>query len=277
MITKALIPMAGLGTRMGPLARAVPKGMFPLIDPAGRVRPVVHFITEEARAAGVERVALIISPGHEDILRKYFAAANEALPAEAVDIEYIVQPKPEGFGEAVARGAAFIGDDPFLLLLGDHVHKAPVGGLGCAAQVTKAFVAQDGCAMIGMQTVDEAELPRVGTAAGEEIGDRLYRCTAFIEKPKVEQARAKLRMPNLPQGQYLAHAGIYVFTPEVVECLSRLAAGTRPAGAEIQLVDAQLMLLQRHPQQYYLYHIDGRAYDTGTPTNFLLAQKAIGT
>ena len=141
MITKAMIPIAGLGTRMGPLARAVPKAMFPLVDAAGRVRPVIHYILSEAYAAGARQIALIVSPGHLDLLRQYFVAARKEPDGEVVaSVEFLTQPSPMGFGEAVARGADFVGDEPFMLLLGDHVYKADPGQPSCGQQVAAAFL-----------------------------------------------------------------------------------------------------------------------------------------
>ncbi|MFB3893523.1 MAG: sugar phosphate nucleotidyltransferase [Phycisphaerae bacterium] len=285
MIRKALIPIAGLGTRMGVLARAVPKAMFPLVGADGRIRPVVQCIIDEAMSAGVEQVGLIVSPAQVELLRTYFdALAAEDSGRVRRAAEFIVQPSPEGFGEAVARGAKFAGDEPFMLLLGDHVYKAAHDAKPCAAQVADAFAWQGGAAMIGMQTVGPEELPKVGTAGGEPIGpetacvgneSRIYVCRRFIEKPSIETARHELRTPGLGEDQYLAHCGIYVLTSEIFDCLRELSARPRPAGKEIQLADAQSMLLARHPNNYYLYRIDGRAYDTGTPGGYLATQKAI--
>ena len=288
MVRKALIPIAGLGTRMGPLARAVPKAMFPLADAALKVRPIIQFILNEARSAGVERAGLIVAPAHTDLLRKYFAAARKEPGADKLDwIEFINQPSPMGFGEAVARGADFVGDEPFMLLLGDHVYKARHGQPSCAAQVAAAFDRTQGCAMVGMQPVGPGELSRVGVAGGQNVpprlrgerpdGDmsRIYRCRKFIEKPSLEAARKELRTPGMADDEFLAHCGIYVFAAEVFDCLSRLAGQDRPMGQEIQLADAQQMLLERRPADYWLYSIAGRAYDTGTPEGFLAAQDAM--
>lgn len=278
MIKKALIPIAGLGTRMGPLARAVPKAMFPLVDAAGRVRPVLQFIIDEARSAGVDQIGLIVSPAQLEIIRKYFTAARkDPSTAEGADmVEFINQPAPMGFGEAVVRGANFIGDEPFMLLLGDHVYRSACAGRSCAVQVAAAHAQNPtAVATVGMQTVGADELAKVGVASGRLIGPRLYRCSNFEEKPTVEVASALLRTDGIEAGQYLAHCGIYAFGPEVFGCLSRLALDDRPMGQEIQLSDAQEMLLSQNPQEYYLYHIDGRAYDTGSPLGYLAAQQAL--
>jgi UTP--glucose-1-phosphate uridylyltransferase len=286
MVRKALIPIAGLGTRMGPLARAVPKAMFPLVDAAGKVRPIIHYILSEAYSAGIEQMGLIVSPAHLDLLRKYFTSARKEPDGEMLaGVEFINQPAPMGFGEAVARGATFVGDEPFMLLLGDHVYKADSGAPSCAAQVAAAFKACDGCAMVGMQPVGPEELPKVGTAGGEailprpgldaQLASRIYRCRSFIEKPRLDLARQELRTPGLGEDQFLAHCGIYIFTAELFDCLARLAVQDRPMGQEIQLAEAQEMLLELHPENYHLYRIAGRAFDTGVPQGYLAAQDAI--
>ena len=96
--------------------------------------------------------------------------------------------------------------------------------------------------MIGVQTVPAEQLPLVGAMAGEKLEGRVYRCREFIEKPQTPQEFARLKTPGIPEGQYLAHCGIYIFSPEIFDCLSWLAAGDRPAGQELPLSDAQAIL-----------------------------------
>ena len=271
-IRKALIPVAGLGTRMGPLARIVPKAMFPLTDARGRVRPVAHWVCIEAAAAGINEVALIVSPGHLDAIRQYFALATDEAADLPEKIAYIPG-EPLGFGYAVLRGEEFIGGEPFIVFLGDHVHLAEPGSPPCAAQVAAAFGQWGGAAMIGMQTVGPDELALVGVAAGEPLGERVYRCAAFVEKPDLATARRRLTTPGLGTGRFLAHCGIYAFAPEIFNCLEGVRARLS-AGEELQLAEAQAMLLARRPRDYYLIEIAGRAYDTGTPLGYAAAQAA---
>jgi UTP--glucose-1-phosphate uridylyltransferase len=270
MLKKAIIPVAGRATRLLPLTSAVPKALLPLVDAAGRVRCVLHWILAEAAAAGIDQAAVIVSPGQQEALERYFAAAREAgwddLPDE---IAYVLQPRPEGFGDAVARAADFLaGEERFVLLLGDHVYAAADGERGCVAQVAEAFEARGGSAMVGMQVVGPAELPLVGTARGEPVEGRVYRCTELMEKPEATVARERLATPGLGEDEFLAHCGIYAFTPEIFECLAALEAEGTRGGGEVELTDAQRLLLERHPQDYYLLRIAGRAYDTGTPAGY---------
>jgi len=272
MIRKAVIPLAGLGTRLRPLTFAVPKAMLPLVDAADRVRPVVDYIVTEAVLAGIRQVALIVSPGQTELIQKYLASVASTGERAVPDrIEYILQPTPQGFGDAVAQGEEFVGGEPFLLLLGDHVYLADRGAPPCAAQVVRAFAECGGAAMVGMQPVRAEELPKVGTAGGEPIGKRVYRCRDFIEKPSPAEARKRLLTRGLPRGRFLAHCGIYCFSAEIFDCLAELVRTGRRTKDEIQLADAQSLLLSRHKEDYYLYRIAGRAYDTGTPEGYTKA------
>jgi len=278
MIRKALIPIAGLGTRMGPLARAVPKAMFPLVTARDGARPVVHRLVSEALTAGIERIALIVSPAHADMVRGYFAAADEADGSALGErIECIAQPAPEGFGEAVARGRDFVDGEPFLLFLGDYVYTGPAGGPSCAAQVSSAFDERAGAAMVGVQAIPVDELCRCGVCRGEFLGGNVYRCTDLIEKPDPETARQRLATPGLPAGRFLAHFGIYAFSPALFDCLDERMAAGRSDGDEIQLTDAQALLLERHPEDYHLLRVEGTAYDAGTPNGYAAAQAALFT
>jgi UTP--glucose-1-phosphate uridylyltransferase len=276
MITKAIIPLAGLGRRLGPLASVIPKAMFPLIDHEYRVMPLLQLILAQAHLAGARQIGLILSAAHTEMVRRYLVAARKAGYADmSEEIEFIIQPSPLGFGDAVARGADFIGKDDFLVLLGDHLYVEEPGRTPCVKQVADAFAARGGAAMIGVQAVGAEQLPYVGTVGGEPIGPSVYKCTAFVEKPDLATARQRLRTPGLAEGEYLAHCGIYAFTPEIFDCLSWLASADRPAGQELGLADAQSILLKRHPDSYYLYRIDGKAYDIGIPANYAAALEAL--
>ncbi len=274
-ITKAIIPVAGLGTRLRPISYVVPKAMMPLADRKGRMLPVLHYILEEAAAAGAAHAAVIVSPPHIDMLRRYMAAVIEMNMPHLPQVEFLVQEEPLGFGHAVMMGRDFVGRQPFMLMLGDHVHVPAAGSEPCSRQVANAFAQRGGVAMIGMQPVDADELPRVGVARGEPLDGRVFRCAEFVEKPDLATARSRLVTPGLAADHFLAHAGIYIFDAEIFDLISELATRPRAKGKEVQLADAQSMLLQRHPDEYYLYHIAGTAHDTGTPAGFAATQKAM--
>ncbi len=276
IVTKAVIPVAGLGTRMGPITRSVPKALFPLVDSRGRLRPIVHHACLEASAAGIDRVGLIVSGQSTDLLHKYFAAASKASAVDLpVNVEFINQPAPRGLGDALSHAEYFVGGDPFLMLLGDYVWVADSASRPCAAQVVEAYAEHRGAAMVGMQVVGEDVLEKVGVARGRMLGGGVYACDDIAEKPDAATARQRLVSTDLPEGQYLAHAGIYLFTPEIFDCLRELAGAYRPAGEEIQLTDAQAILLRRHPEGYHLARIAGRCIDAGNPEDYAAAFAAV--
>ncbi|MFW6133189.1 MAG: sugar phosphate nucleotidyltransferase [Planctomycetota bacterium] len=269
MIPRVVIPVAGRATRLRPWSAAAPKAMLPLIGPDGRLRPVVHWILAEAVAAGIERAALVVSAGQRAVLDAYLHAARDAgdvdLPAEVV---YVDQPRPAGLGDAVLRAADFAAGEPVLVMLGDHVHRAAPGRGACAAQLAEAMARHGGEAMVGMQVIGPDALGRCGAAAGEPLGEsdptgRTYRPTALIEKPDPATARRELITAGLGPDRFLAHAGIYAFSPAIFDCLQALHAGGAGSGGEVQLTDAQKLLYDRGGA--LLYRIDGTVLDTGTP------------
>ena len=275
MVRKALIPVAGKGTRLMPVSSVVPKAMFPLVDGRNEIRSVLHVICQQVVSAGIESVGIVVSPWQTEMIREYFKTVQQSnsdrLPSH---IEYLVQPLPKGFGDAVMQATEFIGDEPFMLLLGDHIYVEDSNKPPCPAQVAKAFDSTGGVAMIGMQPVSTEELSRVGVAAGSEINKDIYRCADFIEKPDPVMAQQRLVTKGLPDGTFLAHCGIYVFTPEIFTRLQQLSNMIKTPDKEIELAEAQSMLLKRYPNKYFLCKIAGRAYDIGTPAGYAEAQAA---
>ena len=275
MIRKAVIPVAGRGTRLMPVTSVVPKALFPLVDNHNRIRSALHIICEQVLSAGVEQIGVVVSPWQIKMLQQYFEAVQENYEGGAsVYLKYITQPEPAGFGDAVSRASDFVGDEPFMLLLGDHICIENKTKPPCTVQVAKAFDSVLAAAMIGMQQVSINELEKVGVATGVQLRRNIYRCTDFVEKPDLSTAQKRLATEGLPKDRFLAHCGIYIFTPEIFDCLSQVGAEAQKTGREIELADAQSLLLKKHPDRYFLYKIAGKAYDIGTPAGYAVAQKA---
>ena len=258
-----------------PVSSVVPKAMFPLVDSRQNIRTVLHIILEETKSAGIECAGIVAAPVQVEMLQRYFGAVSKSdLSKLPYHIEYINQPSPKGFGDAVMQAADFIGDEPFMLLLGDHIHIEDSGKPPCAGQVAKAFGSTGAVAMTGMQPVSIEELCKVGVAGGIKIRLNIYRATYLVEKPDIQTARQKLVTNDISEDTFLGHCGIYIFSPEIFDCLSQVALSTQQACKEIELTAAQVVLLNKYPEKYFLYKIAGRAYDIGTPAGYANAQVA---
>lgn len=274
MPATAVIPVAGRATRLRPLSAAVPKALLPLPGADGRLRPVIHRILAGAASAGIDRAVLVTSPGQPEALRAYLSAAREAGDDDLPEhIECVEQPSPAGLGDAVLC-AADEADEPVVVLLGDHVPVPEPGRAGPVAQVLAAVGETGGEMVVGVREIGPEELPlcgvATGTPLGSEAGDGLYRCTEIVEKPDPATARERLVAPGLPAGRYLAHAGVYAFSRGVFDCLRERQAEVRP-GAELQLTDAERLLLARSPDACFLRRVRGEVLDTGTPAFYTAA------
>jgi UTP--glucose-1-phosphate uridylyltransferase len=271
MVRKAVIPIAGLGTRMLPISAAVPKALLPLVDADGAGRSVLHVILAEAAAAGVEQACVVVSPGQQGPVAAYFDAVQASVP----ELTFVEQTTAGGFGEAVSLARGFVGPDPFMVLLGDHVRLPAAGTKPCAAQVAEAAEGFRGAAAVGVQLVGAAEVHLVGVCAGEPVvADHVYRCRQIVEKPDAATAETELTTPGLPDGKYLAHAGVYLFRPEIFACLAELTAQPGRSG-EHGLTEAQQLLLARHPDDYYLMRIAGDVFDVGHPAGYAETFQAV--
>ncbi len=226
--------------------------------------------------AGIDNVAIVVNPHQVDLMHRYFTAAGKDSATELpVNVDFITQPQPRGLGDALMLTEYFTADEPFMVLLGDHVWVSDDRARPSAAQVVDAYTEHRGAAMIGMQTVPAEALPNVGAARGRLIKDRVYVCEDLVEKPSAEIAKQRLVSPDLEADEYLAHNGIYIFSPEILDCLRELARAYRPAGEELQLTAAQQLLLSRHEQDCFLLNVAGRCMDCGTPSGYAEAFDAI--
>lgn len=272
-VHKAVVPVAGMGTRMKPWTNVLPKAMLPLADRLGRVRPVLHWILAEAASGGLTHAAVVVSPGTGGIMQDYISTARQAGAKDLPDdVQFIEQANPRGLGDAVLCAADFVGDEPCIVYLGDHIHFSSLPGESCTAQVVRAYQSCGGVAMIGVQAVDEAGLALVGVCRGELLGDNVYRCTKIIEKPAPDAASKQLVTPGIAKGNYLAHNGIYLLGGEIIGCLRELVADG--CDGELGLTDAQQLLLKRHDERYYLKLTAGLTCDVGTPAGYAATQAA---
>ncbi|MCS6829767.1 MAG: sugar phosphate nucleotidyltransferase [Armatimonadota bacterium] len=290
-IRKAVITAAGRGTRQFPATRTLQKEMLPLVDRDGVTKPALQLLVEEAVNAGIEQVGIVVNPESEAGVRAYFGALTdeeaswdndkqllfeqaEHLQRLGERIVTIVQKEPLGLGHAVYLAREFVGEEPFVMYLGDHVLLSR-GEKNCTQQVLDVY-AQTSGTLSAVRRTPEERVTLYGTLSGTPLPNaaNALHVHAMIEKPTVEQARASLRMSTLPDGVYYCFFGINIFTPEIFECLERtIVEGQRMKG-EFQLTTAQQMLVERG--SYYACEIQGEALDIGIPQGYLEAQVALG-
>jgi UTP--glucose-1-phosphate uridylyltransferase len=291
-VRKAVITAAGRGTRQYPASTAVQKEMFPLVDRDGLTKPVIQIIGEEAIESGIEEICIITQPGEEAHYREYFRRLDnemvksfrgkdwailesEKLQAFGERLHFAEQHSPEGFGHAVYQAKKFVGDEPFLLMLGDHVYISDVKDR-CARQLIKVHEQYMLEATTSVQPTVERQLHLFGTIKGAPIdaSKGIYKAELIIEKPSIDVAREQLITPGIPAGNYLAHFGQHVFSPRIFDSLEYLIKNDLREKGEIQLTAAQEHLRQ-NTDKYWVVHTQGARYDTGIPYGLMETQLAL--
>jgi UTP--glucose-1-phosphate uridylyltransferase len=266
-IRKAVLPVAGLGTRFLPATKAIPKEMLTVVD-----RPVVQHVVDEAIAAGIEHFVFVTGRNKgviEDHFDKQFeldatlegrgktkelAALQKDLP-KAGQTSFTRQQEPLGLGHAVWCARDIIGDEPFALLLPDMLHHGP----SCLAGMMKVYE-QTGGNVIAVNEVPKDQVHQYGiVGVGERKGPG-FKITSMVEKPKPENAPSNYSI-----------SGRYILQPEIFALLEKQERG---AGGEIQLTDSMLTLAKS--QDFFGYEFEGRIYDTGSKIGFLTANLAYG-
>ncbi len=288
-LRKAVITAGGRGTRQYPATNAVQKELLPVVDVDGVTRPALQIIVAEALGAGVEEVAVVVSPGSDEQIRRHFRPLSdeergffrgkegalresERLGRMAEALSYVYQYSQEGYGHAVYCAREWVGDEPFLLMLGDHLYLSDTDE-PCATQVVRVFEEQ-GADVSSVAVSPASELHLFGTALGTPIGPGLYEVALLVEKPSPERAERELRTPGLPAGHYLTFFGMHVFTPAIFEALEYLIRHDLRERGEIQMTSAQELLRQR--ERYLAYRVRGTRHDIGTPDGYLETLMSFG-
>lgn len=276
---KALIPLAGLGTRMFPASKAVKKELFPVITPDGRCCCLLQRLLEEACSAGIEQIGLIVRPGDDITFSALFEpiepeiyerlsdsakAEEKALISLGKRITYLTQPVQEGFGHAIYCAHEWIGEEPFLLMLSDHIYVTS-GDRSCSGQLLDAFRRHGERSIISLYPVQGEKVRHYGTGAGIWLGDdqRTLQLTRFVEKPDPAYARQNLQMSNLQPDSFLCVYGQYVLTAEIFAILAQQIAANQRQRGEFQLSTALAEL--SHKGRLLGFQVEGKHYDTGQP------------
>ncbi len=262
-VRKAVIPAAGLGTRVLPATKVMPKEMLPIVD-----KPAIQYIVEEAAASGIEDILIITNRG-KGLLEDHFDRAPElecrlaadpnkaAILDEVVHISqlanifYVRQKETKGLGHAIGCAREFVGDEPFAVLYGDDVilGKDPACG-----QLIRAYE-QFGNGVVGVKEVDREAISKYSSLKVEHLQDNYYRCTDMIEKPKPGE---ELSLYSI--------LGRCVLPPEIFDILDKTPPG---AGGEIQLTDAMRTLARRDGMT--AVDFTGTRYDMGNKLGIMQA------
>ncbi|MEJ5338291.1 MAG: UTP--glucose-1-phosphate uridylyltransferase GalU [Aquificaceae bacterium] len=259
-VRKAVLPVAGWGTRFLPATKAMPKEMFPVID-----KPVIQFIVEECLEAGIDNVIFVTGrhkrpiEHHFDIntdLEKHLEQCGKTeLLKNIMEISrlinpiYIRQKEQLGLGHAVLVAEPVVGYEPFIVCLGDVILRDEDNVLRKMMEVYRRF----GKSVIAVFEVEQKDVSKYGIIDGRHIEKDIYIIDDLVEKPKPEEAPSRL-----------AIVGRYLFTPRIFEKLKITPPGK---GGEIQLTDAIKLLLEE--EAVYAIKIDSRVYDTGTPMGYI--------
>ncbi len=255
-ISKAVITAAGPGQRNLPLQS--------LVDQDGVEKSVLRILLEEVLRGGVEEIAIVVAPGDE-------AAYTRVAGDHAARIRFLLQEEPRGYGHAVWCARDFVGADPFLHLVSDHLAVSRVAK-SCAEQLVEVAASEE-CAVSAVQTTRESLIGAYGVVGGRRLPGRqgLYRVDKVIEKPTPTEAEQQLHVPGLRTGHYLAFFGMHVLTPLVMEQLGR--AVETADGSSVSLSGALDELARR--EQYLAFEVAGWRYDVGARYGLLTAQMAL--
>ena len=257
-ITKAIITAAGRNQRSLP--------MQTLTDRDGAEKSVLGILVEEVISAGIDEIAVVVAPGDEG---PYAAVVGD----HAGRLHFIPQIDPRGYGHAIYCARPFVGDAPFLHLVGDHLYVS-ADTQSCAQQLVAVAEAEN-CAVSAVQATRENLLPYYGTVGGKRVPGRkdLYEIDTVIEKPTPTEAELRLIVPGLRSGHYLCFFGMHVLTPAVMEILESRIKNQESANQRITLSEALAVLAAR--EKYLALEERALRYDVGVKYGLVIAQLAL--
>jgi UTP--glucose-1-phosphate uridylyltransferase len=289
-VRKAVIPIAGLGTRHFPASHAVKKELFPVVGPDGIARALFHYHLLELEAAGIGEICIIVQPGEETQVRDYLKGPGpaylqrlekhpallreaEQMSRFAERVSFAVQHEQEGYGHAVYQTKAFAAGEFVLLGLGDHLFRGrPVSPYLELAQMAAA---SGGRSVSAVNRISAGELKGYGTIAGTRRPEnpRLIEVSLIIEKPAVAVAQEKLQVDGLPPETWLGWFGMHLLAPSIYEILGEMIRDNTRDNGEFQLTRAQE--IQRRREGYLALEMTGaERFDFGVPDDFVRSVQA---
>ena len=274
-IRKAVIPAAGLGTRVLPATKAQPKEMLSIVD-----KPALQYLVEELVESGIEEI-LIITGRNKVSIENHFDYSFELEKtleengklellkevnkiSEMSNIYYVRQKKPLGLGHAISCAEAFVGNEPFVVLLGDDIiyTDKSKGEVPVTKQLIEKYSELDGGNILGVQEVLQKNVSKYGIIKPKnQIDAKTVMVEDFIEKPSIEEAPSRM-----------AALGRYVLEPEIFSYLKNTKPGK---GGEIQLTDA-ILAMKKDKDRLYAYNFEGNRYDTGDKFGMFVANVEFG-
>ncbi|MBN2035434.1 MAG: hypothetical protein JW768_01710 [Chitinispirillaceae bacterium] len=284
-IRKAVVPAAGLGTRLFPASHAVKKELFPVVGPDGIARALIHYHLIELVATGIEEICIIVQPGDDAAIRNYLAGPDDAylrriekypgLCQEATTmrdlmgrVRFAVQNEQEGYGHAVYQTQGFAAGEMVLLCLGDHLFRGTE--VSPYKELTSMALISNGRSVSAVNRIRPAELRGFGTIAGKRqiTNPRIIDVHLIIEKPDIETARTRLRVDDLGSDEFLGWFGMHLLAPSIYDILGQMIRDNVRDNNEFQLTRAQE--IQRQQEGYLaLEMVDARRFDFGTPDDFI--------
>lgn len=261
-VRKAVLPVAGFGTRFLPATKSSSKEMLPLVD-----KPLIHYAVKDAVDAGIEQIIFVTGRGKRAIEDYFdisfeleyhlkFQGKDELIEdirkiSDMADFVYMRQKEPKGLGHAILRAKDVVGDEPFAVILADDVIENEESGTKQLLDVFNRYH----CSVVGLEEVPPSDVSKYGIVSGKEIENRVFKLDNFVEKPSPEEALSNM-----------AIIGRYIFTSKIFDEIEKVKPGKK---GEIQLTDAILSLSKQ--EVVYGKIMDGKRFDCGSKDGFLKA------
>jgi UTP--glucose-1-phosphate uridylyltransferase len=277
-VRKAIIPAAGFGTRMFPTTKVIKKELLPVIDRDGRAKPIILAIVEEAVSAGIEEIGIVVQAGDRDLFADFFKAPpkpelyqklsdenkeySKYLQELGDRITILTQARQEGYGHAVFCAKDWVNNEPFLLLLGDHVYRSHTQ-VSCAAQMLEVYQ-RLGKNLLGLTIMSGDIIHKAGCIAGNwQESNSILDITQIYEKPSLEYARTNLHVPGMKEDEFLGVFGMYILEAKIFDYLEADINSNNRDRGEFQLTTCLEKMRQDLSMTGYL--VKGQYFDTGMP------------
>ncbi|MBX9256719.1 UTP--glucose-1-phosphate uridylyltransferase [Desmonostoc muscorum CCALA 125] len=277
-VKKAVIPVAGFGTRLFPATKVVKKELFPIIDRDGRAKPVILAIIEEAISAGITEVGIVVQPDDKEIFENLLkkppkkellaklSPQNQEYSRYLQDlgskITILLQEEQLGYGHAVFCAKDWVQNEPFLLMLGDHIY-ASNSDKSCASQVLDVYE-QVHKSVVSLTAMPAEIIHKAGCVTGvwQELNS-ILKVTQLYEKPTIEYAQKHLRVEGMAENEFLGMFGLYLLTPQIFDFLAEHINQNFRERGEFQLTSCLERLRQEEGMTGYV--VKGKCFDTGLP------------